>query len=304
MVCRLALALLLLPVGGCAARSGNGPPSLPPRPGGCESYGTPYVLARFDTALLGEVSGLVAGDGYFWMHNDSDNQPTLFRVTRDGVVDLQIRLDGTSGRDWEDLADGPCPIGIDVERCLYVGDIGDNLGVRDDIAIHVLPEPTAPGDVTPPLTIALAFPTGPVDAEALVVLLDGTILVVTKGRPEQGESIVYRVPTPLQAGVVHTLEPVARLERSRVGAGFDLARQITSASLSPDGKKMLLRSYLLLQELSIGPDLPASFAGPLDQVPSALEPQGEAIAYDPKGHGYYTVSEQIGDITHVPCLAR
>ena len=100
---------------------------------------------------------------------------------------------------------GPCPAG----SCIYVADIGDNDARRARVTVYRLAEPAAAtesakvGDV-----LHATYPDGPQDAEALLVLPDGRLYIVTKGAT--GPVVVYRFPSDPRD------ESTSRLER--VGA--------------------------------------------------------------------------------------
>ena len=75
---------------------------------------------------------------------------------------------GAEHVDWEDIAIRG--------RTLYIGDIGDNLAQRPEIAVYRMPETSTVAE-----KITLRYPDGPHDAEALLVdPRDGTIVIVTK----------------------------------------------------------------------------------------------------------------------------
>ena len=261
------------------------------------------VSGTFDTEDLTEASGVVASalaEGVLWVHNDSGNAPRLYALSEDGRRLGTLLLEGVRNVDWEDLAAGPCPQGIESARCLYVGDIGDNDAVRPEVAIHVVPEPVVTGAfgtrrVQVARTVHFTWPEGPRDAEALAVTEEGTVVLVTKGR--EGYVSVYRMdlgdgpPAP---------EAVARLDPPIFGGSGPATDWVTAADFHPAGY-LLLRTYTALWEFDVtaglGPDLPRR---PLERLPARLEPQGEAAAYRPTG-GYVTVSEASGEITRVRC---
>lgn len=82
---------------------------------------------------------------------------------------------------------------------------------------------------------------------------------------------------------------------------------VTGADLSPDGRRMLLRTYDSVIELT-SPDGPPSIDDLAEwaatELPAPFEPQGEAVAYLPDGHGYVTVSEGSGGALDAAALTR
>jgi hypothetical protein len=228
-------------------------------------------------ATVHESSGLaLAGSGdALWTHNDS-GQPVLQRVGLDGTPRGQVAVTGATVTDWEDVAAGPCPGG---GRCLYVADIGDNQARRASITVFRIPEP-APGAARsrPAQALSATYPDGPQDAEALFVLPDGAVFVVTKG--ETGSIALYRLPRTARPGSTSALERLVELQAGRV----DRRERITGASASPDGRWIALRTLRALRFYRAG-DLAAGQMGapltfdlrPLD------EPQGEAVEMGPGG---------------------
>jgi hypothetical protein len=226
-----------------------------------------------------ESSGVAAGSGVLWTHNDSGD-PVLVAVGMDGSPLGSVRVTGAAVEDWEDLAAGPCPGG----RCLFVADIGDNAAARPRITIYRVPEP-APGDAAsrPAEAFHATYPEGPHDAEALFVTPDGVVYVVTKG--ETGPVAVYRFPQPMAAGTV------ARLERVRVLAAEQGKRRerITGAAASGDGQWVVMRtlrdlSFYRTRELVSGaPVTPLAY-----DVSSLKEAQGEAVSFGGSGTVHLT----------------
>jgi hypothetical protein len=254
------------------------------------------VVGRFDVDLAPEASGLVVGrrnPGVRWIVDD--DSATLLAVGADGTTLGQVVLAGVDPRDVEDIAAGPCGP-ADPSPCLYVGDIGDNAAVRESILVHRLPEPAPDAGSAPVTTISLTHPGGPVDAEAMIVGDDGVPVVLTK---EEGVTRLHR-PASFADGEMALLATVdIPSPSSSVLTGF-FGLTITAADRSPDGSRVLLRTYDSVVELT-SRDGSADLAGlagwAVEELPGPVEPQGEAVAYLPDGRGYLTVSEQSGDIS-------
>lgn len=234
--------------------------------------------------VLREASGVAVSrrhPGILWMHNDSGSKPYLFAVDSTGHSHARIRVNGARNRDWEDIALGPCPTG----ECLYLADTGDNRLKRTDAAIYRVPEP-APGDTVTGLAerFPIRYPNGPRDVEALYILPDGTIYLISKGRRHPTE--LFRYPPPLRPGEIVMLEEVQRLYDDARALPF----QITGASAAPDGRWIAVRSYGYLQLYRPHPDgslAPALPAPGLNLDPLA-EPQGEGVAVRDDGTIFLT----------------
>jgi hypothetical protein len=224
-------------------------------------------------AGLEESSGVVvslARPGVLWTHNDSGWDAVLFAVRSTGALLGEVEVQGAGNRDWEDIAFGPCPAG----ECLYIGDIGDNAAVHDEIAVYRVPEP-APGDArsAPAERFPMRYPEGPRDAEALFVLPDGQLFVVTKGRASP--VTLYRYPPPLREGETVMLERVVDL----APGPQELFDQVTGADATRDGAWVAIRTYQGIRVY----DASSLVAG--DTVPALRldlgnlgEAQGEGIA--------------------------
>ena len=236
-------------------------------------------LCRVDTAgvalpaTVHESSGVAAGSGVLWTHNDSGD-PVLVAVGIDGAPRGIVRVTGAAVQDWEDVAEGPCPGG----RCLYVADIGDNQAARPRITVYRVPVP-APGDAAtrPAEAFHATYPDGPQDAEALFVTGDGGVFVVSKG--ETGPVALYRFPREMRAGAVSRLERVRELAPAQ-GKRSD---RITGAAASAQGW-VALRTLRSVAFYRAGDLASGAATEPLrfDLAP-LKEAQGEAVAFGEGG---------------------
>jgi hypothetical protein len=149
------------------------------------TIGLPVEVGTNNNSALHEVSGLVdsrAHPNTLWVHNDSGNPASLYAISTGGVLLGTFPIAGTTNRDWEDIAVGPKPDG---GNYLYLGDIGDNTGVRSAITVHRIVEPLSTEGATIPLgsyaSVNLKYPGGPRDAEALLAdPISGELFVITK----------------------------------------------------------------------------------------------------------------------------
>ena len=128
------------------------------------------------------------------------------------------RLDRRDGRARVDIAAGPGP--TPGTKYLYIGDIGDNRGRRDEMVVYRVAEPdtnkpastkrkTSPS--VPSEAIRLRYPDGSHDAETLLVHpATGNIYIVTK-IPFSNPGI-YEAKAPLTSGRIITLTRVGTLE--------------------------------------------------------------------------------------------
>ena len=226
-------------------------------------------------SVLHESSGLAASrrhPGIVWTHNDSGDAPVVYALDTSGRLVGRVRVTGAAALDWEDIALGPCASG----DCLYIGDIGDNDAVRGEVQVYRVPEPE-PGDADtrPAERLTLTYPGGPRDAEALYVLPDTGIYIVSKGRREP--VALYRVPRGWQPAASARLEHVQTLAPRASGPD----EMVTGADATPDGSWVTIRTYAWLRFYRPGADgrLTPAFQGLGAPLEDAGEPQGEAVAF-------------------------
>ena len=243
------------------------------------------------SVLIREASGLVASrqnPGVLWVHNDSGGGAKVFAIDTKGDLLGACTVRGAAIRDWEDIAIGPGP--DPNQQCLYIGDIGDNQAKRPEVVVYRVAEPkvdaaTAFGTMTigPAEAIRLAYPDGPRDAETLLVdPLTRDIYIISK---RELPSKVYR------AGFPQPLVGRTRMEAvTTLPWGFAVAGDV-----SPDGREVIVRGVFnaALWTRPAGEPLWHAFSGKQTRLPLAHEPQGEAICFDGKGRGYFTISEGV-----------
>jgi hypothetical protein len=228
---------------------------------------------------LTETSGVAESrkhPGVYWTHNDSGRKPDVFAVGADGRLLGKVKVKHGALHDWEDIATGPCPGGSG--DCLYIGDTGNNDKQRKHVSIWVVPEPEPGDSVTAPAKeYKASYADHRTDIEAMAVLPDGRILLVSKGNNDAIQ--LFRWPTPLKE------DDDARLELVRQLAPMpeQIGDRVTGASASPDGRFVAVRTYAALDFYRTA-DLLGSgrpFAQ-LDLDPLA-EPQGEAVTLSNDG---------------------
>lgn len=236
---------------------------------------------------LNELSGIVALDSGLWAHNDSGDEARVFRLDEAGATRAVVRLEGVQAFDWEDMT-GAGPAAGE----LFVGDIGDNEGIRNEVTVlrFAVPEPPPVGEVTIPAgdiqTITLRYPDGPRDAETLLVDPATRDIVIVHKR-FGGASEVYQAPEADWA------DGEAELERiGIVDVGDTPLDATTAGDVGADGQVVALRTYAAV--LVFPRDEDQSLAEALVEnepcdAPTRLEVQGEAITFTQEG--YLTVSE-------------
>jgi hypothetical protein len=272
-----------------------------PHPGEpCETWGAPEVVGQVSDPSLTEISGLAVSrdnPGVLWVLEDSGASPMLTAINTTGDTLGTLTFEGVDNQDWEDLALGPCGD----ETCLWVGEFGDNGNSRESVSILWAAEPEVDSElgfslsVTPQLQ-AFRYPEGPQDAEALVVNGAGEPYVLTKRTDITTR--IYRVP--VEPGT--TTEGIL-LGTMSTGTMSGLPTSTTAADLWPDDSRLLVRGYLYTFEALLDEGgLESASTAESRPVTTGLEPQGEAIAYDPLGRAIWHVSEGTNPhLWRIPC---
>lgn len=182
----------------------------------------PSIEFRFQDGDIVESSGLALVDDVVVTTNDSGDTGRVFAVDPRSGETVGTTRWSSDPVDVEALAPaGPGHV--------WVGDIGDNQGVRDSVSVARVP--VGRGDrVVDPTTYTLTHPGGARDAETLLAHpFTGRLYVVTKG-VFAGQ--VMEVPHPLLPSRTHRLRPVAR------APGI-----VTDGAFLPGGGAAVLRTY-------------------------------------------------------------
>jgi hypothetical protein len=263
----------------------------------CPDFTHPRRVGQIDDPRLTELSGLAASRrnrNVLWVHNDSGAGATVYAVRTDGALLATLHLAGAEATDWEDIAVGPGP--VEGTSYLYVGDVGDNDEVRPEVTVWRVVEPAVDATAVPvedTLTdverIDLVYPDVPHNAEALLVdSRTADVLTVTKTVRDITQ--VFVAPGPVHEG---------RTTLRRVGPAPDVPseigtmHQVTGGDVSPDGRRVVLRTYggAFVWERSAGQSIGDALGDPPCPGPVGFETQGEAIGWTADGSGYLTASE-------------
>jgi hypothetical protein len=145
-------------------------------------------------------------------------------------------------------------------------------------------------------TIHFQLPDGSRDLECLLVdQISGDMFIISK---REYQKHLYRIPASafIYEDKLHEAEFIRTLNFSQPTSNLDILKQlyfITGGDVSASNEEILIRNYLEIYYWK--KDKHESIADALRRkpqvVPSALEPQGEAVAFDRKGNGYSTISE-------------
>ncbi|MGC9361518.1 MAG: hypothetical protein ACP5F3_01180 [Candidatus Syntrophosphaera sp.] len=237
---------------------------------------------------INEASGIAASlktPGLLYTHNDSGGEAALYVLNKIGLMPARIILSGVRNRDWEDIAVARDPNGGTPH--IYIGDIGDNQAQYSSCTIYRFPEP-AITDTLLTLTqiesIEFAYEDGPRDSEAMFVdPRTGDIFIISKREEHSG---IYRIPYPQSTTLLNLAERIGSLPYNWV----------TAADISPSGKYILVKTYSAINRYARGPgeSIGEALRGKCKSLKYLLEEQGEAVAWDCRGNGYFTISERLG----------
>lgn len=247
-------------------------------------FSAPKKAGELKNKKIDEASGLAFSrthPGILYTHNDSGGEPLVYLIDTLGKDKGRIRLKGVKNRDWEDIAVGPGP---DPKRhYIYVGEIGDNNAVYKSIKIFRFPEPKSLEEEmeVEPEILKLTFPDGARDAETLMVdPITKDIFIVSK---RDSVNILYRAPQSAFSKKDFELEKIMELPFTMSVAG----------DISVDGNQILIKNYFTVfyWERKVGETVPEALNRTPVILPYKPEPQGEAIAFNPNGNSYFTLSE-------------
>ncbi|HET6974922.1 MAG TPA: hypothetical protein VFI24_01260 [Pyrinomonadaceae bacterium] len=263
-------------------------------------YGPPTTIATIKEKSINESSGLVASrttPGAYWTHNDSGDGPFIYAFDTRGNSRGIFRVTGAQARDWEDISAGPGPQAN--KSYLYIGDIGDNNEVRDEVVVYRVVEPTLTA-ATSKLTkanaaatasadaIRLKYPDGKHDAEALLVHpTTGNIYIVSKKLLVN--PVVYEAAAPFTSGQVVTMRRIGEVRVPSLFGGV-----VTGGSVSPDGRRVALCDYFQGYELVLpagSRDFNDIWKQKMTGFDLGKRKQGESIAYRLDGKAFLATSE-------------
>lgn len=260
-----------------------------------ENQSQAYIEYGYSTdSRLNEISGMIESVQYpnnFWVHNDSGDQPRIFRVNRQLEIVQEVQIEGVTHVDWEDIAYG----NYGSQKTLFIGDIGDNLAVRDQIQIYLLSEPTE-GEVSNESlrSLQLNYPDGPRDAEALLYDDNSNEIVIITKRDERSRVYTY----PLNASDTGLLNFEGELQLENVGELEAESKYRITAADAIANKGVIIKNY---QEVYLYPlnDSERYASALISRSPSKLqykaELQGEAISLEVNYQGYWVTSECADD---------
>lgn len=204
------------------------------------NYGQLTYAGKISSDLK-EVSGMesIPNSDNLWMVNDSGNHPRVYEVNSKGKIYKTLYVNGKN-RDWEDLTK-------DNEGNLYVGDFGNNANDRKNQTIYMLSAADlATKKSIDPQKIKFSFPDQKkfppkkkkkhFDVESFFHH-NGYLYLFTKSRTKSayGRTNLYKIPATVGK---HKAQFISTFNTCN-----ELSCWVTSAAISPNGKKVALLSH-------------------------------------------------------------
>ncbi|XP_061177716.1 uncharacterized protein LOC133186497 [Saccostrea echinata] len=239
---------------------------------------------------IAEASGLASSRVHasvLYTHNDKGDSSRIFAVDADsGHVLAELNINNARNYDWEDIAVGVCP-NAPSKSCIYIGDTGDHSGDGSVKNIYLVEEPLLLKDGSLNPIATLHYEWNVIDAETLMVDPNGNVILITKVHGGLGQigiipSSAFLSTSTYQITRSSTLNIPPTTHNDPVGG-----------DISPNGREVLLRThntiyYWRVDNMDYLTAL--STADPV-VVSHVKEHQGEAVAWDALGNGYFTCSE-------------
>ncbi|WP_199723311.1 hypothetical protein, partial [Micromonospora sp. CV4] len=243
---------------------------------------------------LRELSGLVATKSGYIVINDGTEDAARKRVffldSKCKISKSPVQYSGQGPFDTEDLALSPNG------ATLWIADTGDNVFAKERrkrVALWSMP---VTGSKAPVLH-RLSYPEGkPHDAEALLIGNDGKPLVITK--VTSGKAEIFTPAAALKNG---DTEPVPMRKVGDIALPPTETENplntfgrvaITGAARSPDGARVVLRTYADAFEYDVANgDIVGALTTGKPRVTPLADPFGEAISYTTDGKTFLTVSD-------------
>ena len=261
----------------------------------CAKWELPQKVGDLNSKVIDESSGMARSKKYDVLYhtNDSGTPPVFFTTKLDGSGEKVIKIQDFTPIDPEEIGLGPCPNKLD-SACVVVADIGDNLERRKSVALFFIEATSQFGESVKPRFIArFKYPDHAHNAEAMAVLPNGDVVIVTKEMSKLGQAgsaILFRAKLAdyeSKKGEPVTLTKFGEIDIVGLTKQLGFGALVTGMSVTTDAKRFALLTYATAIEFAV--DLSTgNFPASKDLkegthyrlIPIAPLPQQEAIAYD------------------------
>lgn len=186
-----------------------------------------------------ETSGLLFFETRLWTFNDRGGAPVLYAIDRNrGTVLQRVRLVNVRNHDWEDIAKD--------DTYLYVGDFGNNVGVRTNLAVYKVPLAALPNEGDAEVQaeiIRFRYPdqvsfqrsrTHNFDCEAMIAAGD-YLYLFSKNRGD-GRTNLYRIPKRQGTWI------------AELQGHFNSGGLVTGADYNEEHNEVILTGYMRIRK--------------------------------------------------------
>jgi len=196
--------------------------------------------------IVEETSGIeLTGKNEIWTLNDSGGKNELYLCDTLGNLIRTVKIEGAKNNDWEDLAQ-------DDQGNFYIGDMGNNGNVRDNLRIYKIPNPNdandgsvEAGEIKFTYEDQTAFPPDDnhlnFDCEA-IFWYNNYLYLFSKNRSFPVKTSVYRIPDEPGEYVAMKIGTFDTGGTSTILTEL-YSYWITAADISPNGKQVALLSH-------------------------------------------------------------
>lgn len=246
-------------------------------------------LGKVTDPVLSEISGITTSAnqrGYFWVHNDSGDKSQIYLIDSTARLQVTVKLGCVKLIDCEDIS----RVTYRDSSYLLLADMGNNVKNREELSLYLFPElqiDFKSKEITIPAnrikTIRFKYADKRRDAEAIFVDQQNQEVYIVSKR--DFKSTVFSFPlADFGKKEVISLQPKMTLP-------FTFA---TSADMSLDGKHIIIKNLteIFFWERNLNDSVLETLAKPYKNIPYIVEPQGEAICFDPTASYFYTISER------------
>ena len=248
--------------------------------------GDAVPFGEINEKFIDESSGIAQGrvtPNTYYTHNDSGDTARFFRFNAQCKLTGTFSLKGAGAIDWEDMASAK----IGGKSYLYFGDIGDNAEKRKYITVYRVQEPTGESRELDKFDrYVLTYPDGPHNAETLMVHpTTGDIYIVTK--TSKAPSKVFKLKNPSKSSD-YEMTLIGEVD---VPILMSAGKLITGGVISPDGKFVALRTYLLAYEYPVKGKFDDWMKSSPASIRTIFDDQNESICYTIDGRNLLSSSE-------------
>ncbi|KAL3888474.1 hypothetical protein ACJMK2_000841 [Sinanodonta woodiana] len=245
-------------------------------------------IGTVDSPELKEASGLAASRTHpniLYTHNDHGDRSRIFALDATTAhVRAVFEITNATSHDWEDIAVGPCHGN---ETCIYIADTGNAGHGARNIIYRVL-EPDTIQNGSLPIDSQLHFTWNAQDCDTLMVDPSGEVYIISN--VNGGKGLIAHIPrSGWDSGSTVHVNSNTHLSISTSHP------DPLGGDISPSGDEILVktRESVLFWDMNGSKDYVSVLQTHPIRLPYISEHQGEAVAWQPDGRGYYTLGEGL-----------